>query len=130
MADKLVHQSLGYRERQIMDAVYQLGEASVQEVLDVIPDPPSYSAIRKMLNVLEQKGFLVHHQEGTKYVYRPTQSRSSASRSAAKHLLATFFGGCSTDAVNTILDVSSSKLTDEDFNRLREIIEKARKRGS
>lgn len=112
-----------------MDAVYRSGEASVGEVLAEMPNPPSYSAIRKMLNVLERKGFLQHRREGTKYIYRPTRSRHSASRSAVKHLLSTFFSGSTTEAVNTILDVSSRKLTDDDFDRLRKMIEKARQGG-
>ena len=122
-------QPLGHRERQIMDAVYRLGEGSVGDVLSELADPPSYSAIRKMLNVLEKKGLVKHRREGTKYIYRPTKSHQTASRSAAKHLLSTFFSGSVTDAVNTILDVSSKKLSDEDLDRLRETIEQARKQG-
>lgn len=124
-----VETALGHRERQIMDAVFRLGEASVGDVLNAIPNPPSYSAIRKMLNVLEEKGQVVHRQQGTKYVYRPTRSRHAASRSAVRHLLSTFFGGSTTEAVNTILDVSSNQLTDKDFARLRKMIEQARKEG-
>ena len=122
-------QPLGHRERQIMDAVYRLGEGSVNDVLSEISDPPSYSAIRKMLNVLEQKGVVKHRRDGTKYIYRPTKSRQTASRSATKHLLSTFFSGSVTDAVNTILDVSSQQLSNEDYDRLREAIEQARKQG-
>ena len=129
MAKNPSDQPLGHRERQIMDAVYRSGEASVGDVLAEMPNPPSYSAIRKMLNVLERKGFLQHRREGTKYIYRPTRSRHSASRSAVKHLLSTFFSGSTTEAVNTILDVSSRKLTDDDFDRLRKMIEKARQGG-
>jgi predicted transcriptional regulator len=122
-------QPLGHRERQIMDAVYRTGEASVGEVLAAMADPPSYSAIRKMLGVLERKGFLQHRRAGTKYIYRPTRSRQAASRSAVKHLLSTFFSGSTTEAVNAILDVSSSKLTEDDFQRLRKIIDEARQGG-
>ena len=122
-------QPLGHRERQIMDAVYRLGEASVGEVLAELPDPPGYSSVRKMLSLLEEKGQLRHRREGTKYIYRPRRSRESASRSAVKHLLATFFGGSASEAVNTILDVSSSRLGDDEFARLRQIIEDARKEG-
>ena len=71
---------LGRRERQIMDVVYRLGEASVGDVLKQLPDPPSYSSVRTMIRLLESKGFLKHRREGTKYVYRPTQSRETASR--------------------------------------------------
>jgi len=129
MAKKKSEQPLGHRERQIMDAVFRMDEASVGDVLKEIPDPPSYSAIRKMLNVLEQKGLLKHRREGTKYIYRPTKSRQSASRSAVQRLLSTFFSGSTAEAVNTILDVSSEKLTDDDFDHLRTIIEDARKGG-
>jgi BlaI family transcriptional regulator, penicillinase repressor len=122
-------QALGHRERQIVDAVYRIGEASVGDVIQAIPNPPSYSAIRKMLNVLEQKGVVQHRCEGIKYVYRPTKSHQSASRSAVKHLLSTFFAGSIAEAVNTILDVSSNQLTESDFDRLQCMIEEARRGG-
>jgi predicted transcriptional regulator len=120
---------LGARERQILDAVYRLGEASVAEVLADLPDPPSYSAVRTMIRVLEKKGLLRHRQVGTKYVYRPTRSLESASRSALAHVLQTFFGGSATDAVAAILDVSASKLTDGDLQRLEQLIDQARREG-
>lgn len=121
--------ALGHRERQIMDAVYRLGEASVTDVLEQIPDPPGYSSIRKMLSLLEHKGHLRHRRDGAKYIYRPTRSSEAASRSAVKHLLSTFFAGSATEAVNAILDVSASQLEDDDFARLRAIIEQARQEG-
>src|SRR3954469_15051278 len=120
---------LGARERQILDAIYQLGEASVADVLADLPDPPSYSAVRTMIRMLEKKGLLRHRQSGTKYVYRPTHSHESASRSALTHVLQTFFGGSATDAVAAILDVSASKLTPNDLERLEQLIEQARKEG-
>ncbi len=82
-----------------------------------------------MINVLEDKGLLEHKQSGTKYIYRPTKSPNSARRSAIKHLLSTFFSGSVTEAVHTMIDVQSSKLTDEDLCRLEAIIEQARKEG-
>lgn len=112
-----------------MDAIYQLGEASVGDVLGRLPDPPSYSAVRTMIRLLEQKGFLRHRREGNKYIYRPTQSRTSASRSALRHLLKTFFGGSAPDAVAAILDVSSERLSDDDLQRLERLIEQARQEG-
>jgi predicted transcriptional regulator len=124
-----ISQDLGRRERQIMDAVYQLGEASVGDVLARLPDPPSYSAVRTMIRLLEGKGLLRHRREGMKYVYRPTQSRDSASRSALRHLMQTFFGGSAPDAVAAILDVSSGEMTDDDIRRIEQLIEKARKEG-
>ena len=87
MRKKPADPPLGNRERQLMDAIYHLEEASVTDVLEQIPDPPSYSAVRKMLNVLEQKGLLTHRREGTKYLYRPTRSTRSAGRSAIRHRL-------------------------------------------
>lgn len=126
---KATSHDLGRRERQIMDAIFELGEASVGEVLAQLPDPPSYSAVRTMIRLLEGKGLLRHRREGLKYVYRPTQSRDSASRSALKHLLKTFFGGSAPDAVAAILDVSSDELTEEDIQRIEQLIDEARKEG-
>lgn len=120
-------QPLGHRERQIMDAIYRLGSASVSEVLASLSDPPSYSAVRKMINVLEDKGLVEHKQLGTKYIYRPTLSRHSASRNAVRHLLSTFFQGSVSEAVNTMIDIQSKKLSVEELNRLEAIIEQARK---
>lgn len=129
MARRTAAADLGRRERQIMDCVYQLGEASVGDVLARLPDPPSYSAVRTMVRLLESKGHLRHRREGTKYIYRPTRSRESASRSALGHLLNTFFGGSASDAVAAILDVSGDRLTDDDYDRLRQLIDQARAEG-
>jgi predicted transcriptional regulator len=120
---------LGARERQIMDAIYTLGEASVGDVLEKLTDPPSYSAVRTMIRLLETKGLLRHRQAGTKYVYRPVQSPEIAKRSALKHLVQTFFAGSATDAVAAILHHSVAKLTDNDIARLEQLIQEARDRG-
>src|SRR5947209_15477149 len=109
---------LGARERQIMDAIYELREASVAEVLAKLPDPPSYSAVRTMIRALEAKGLLRHRQVGNKYVYRARRSRASAARSAITHLMQTFFGGSAAGAVAAILDASASRLTDDDLGRI------------
>ncbi|MEW4569089.1 BlaI/MecI/CopY family transcriptional regulator [Tautonia sp. JC769] len=121
--------ALGARERQIMDAVYKLGEASVAQVLADLPDPPSYSAVRTMIRALEAKGLLQHRRDGTKYVYRARRSRESAARSAITHLMQTFFGGSAAGAVAAILDVSATRLTDEDLGRIEGIIDRARREG-
>jgi predicted transcriptional regulator len=118
---------LGARERQIMDAVHHLGEASVAEVREKLPEAPSYSAVRTMMRLLEQKGFLKHRQDGTKYVYRSTQTLEKARRSAWKHLLNTFFRGSTGDAVAAVLDLSADDLSAEEFDRLSRLIEKARR---
>src|SRR4051794_27556025 len=106
--------ALGARERQIMDAIYALGEASVADVLARLPDPPSYSAVRTMIRSLEAKGLLRHRQEATKYIYRPAHSREAAKRSALTHLLRTFFGGSAADAAAALLDPSVATLSDEE----------------
>jgi predicted transcriptional regulator len=129
MAKRKGPQELGRRERQIMDAVYQIGEASVADVRERLPDPPSYSAVRTMIRHLESKGYLRHRRLGMKYVYRPTQSHESASRTAVGHLLETFFGGSASDAVAALLDVSSGQLNDDDYRRMQQLIEEARKEG-
>ena len=126
---KKSERDLGRRERQIMDVVYRLGEASVGQVREALPDPPSYSAVRTMLRYLESKGFLRHRKVGTKYVYRPTRSRAAASRSAVRHLLRTFFEDSASDAVAAILDVRSGRLGDEELERIRRLIDEARREG-
>ncbi len=129
MAKRKGPQELGRRERQIMDAVYQLGEGSVADVLARLADPPSYSSVRTMIRLLERKGYLRHRREGTKYVYRPTEPHESASRSAVGHLLDTFFGGSASDAVAALLDVTSDRLSDADYRQMQQLIEAARKEG-
>jgi BlaI family penicillinase repressor len=129
MSSKHPNDGLGARERQIMDVIYQLGEASVADVQARLADPPSYSAVRTMIRLLEKKGLLRHRQVGTKYVYRPRSSRESASRSALRHVMQTFFGGSATDAVAAILDDSASRLTRSDLERIERLIEKARQEG-
>jgi BlaI family penicillinase repressor len=129
MARAKTPQNLPRRERQILEIIYQLGEASVSDVLARMPDPPSYSAVRTIMRLLEQKGCLRHRRELTKYVYRPTESHESASRSALMHLLKTFFGGSAPDAVAAILDATSDNLTDEDLRRLEQIVDKAKQDG-
>jgi predicted transcriptional regulator len=129
MAKEYSEQKLGARERQIMDVIYRLGEASVGDVRERLANPPSYSAVRTMIRHLEGKGLLKHRQDGARYVYRPVRSRASASRSALQHLLATFFGGSAPDAVAAILDVSAEKLDAHDLKRIEQMIEQARKEG-
>ncbi|HLK51320.1 MAG TPA: BlaI/MecI/CopY family transcriptional regulator [Bryobacteraceae bacterium] len=120
---------LSRRERQILDILYSQGRASAAEVLAALPDPPSYSAVRAMLRVLEEKGHVKHQAEGLKYVYVPVIAPDRARRSAMKHLLETFFQGAPEQAVATLLDVSSRRLTTEELDRLAVLIEKARKEG-
>ncbi len=120
---------LSRRERQIMDILYQRGKSSATEVREAMPDAPSYSAVRAMLRVLEDKGHVRHQAEGLKYVYLPTVTREKAKRSAVKHLLDTFFHDSPEQVVAALLDVSSTRMTREELNRMSEMIDRAKKEG-
>ncbi len=120
---------LARRERQIMNVIHQLGEATVADVQTRLDDPPSYSAVRTMIRHLESKGFLKHRHEGKRYVYKATQSRQAASRSALRKLLDVFFAGSASDAVAAILDVSGEKLPPDELARIEALVKQARKDG-
>src|SRR5215831_4638141 len=117
---------LSRRERQIMEILFRQGKASASEVREAMEDAPSYSAVRAMLRVLEEKGHVKHEAEGMKYVYVPTVGRDKAKKSAVKHLLDTFFGGSPEQIVAALLDVSATRLTAEELDRMSQMIEKAR----
>jgi predicted transcriptional regulator len=112
-----------------MDVIYAHGAATVQEVVDQIPDPPSYSAVRAMLRVLEEKGHVTHREEGPRYVYVPTVPRDEARRSALRQLVRTFFDGSAEQAAAALLDMSGPSLSKQELDRLSEAIEAARKEG-
>ena len=112
-----------------MDVIFELGEASVSDVHARIPDPPSYSAVRTMIRYLEAKRLLRHRREGTRYIYRPSEAKESVRRSALSHLIKTFFAGSAPDTVAAILDVTSNELSDDDLNRIEQLISEARKQG-
>jgi BlaI family penicillinase repressor len=118
---------LSRRERQIMEILYQHGKASASEVRGLMESAPGYSAVRAMLRVLEEKGHVKHQAEGLKYVYVPTVTREKAKRSAVKHVLDTFFNGSPEQIVAALLDVSSTRLTREELDRMSEMIEKAKR---
>ena len=120
---------LSRRERQIMDALYTLGEATVGEVMDQMPDPPSYSAVRATLRVLEEKGHARHKQDGPRYLYLPTVSRDKAQSTALKHLVGTFFGGSVEQAVMALLSLPETKMTDEQLERLADQVRQAEEEG-
>ena len=121
--------NLSRRERQIMDIVYVLGRVSVAQVLERIPNPPSYSAIRALLKVLEKKGHLKHKQEGPRYIYSPTLPREKARQNALKHIMQTFFDDSTADVVAALLNISEGNLSEIDYKRLSELIKKAQKEG-
>jgi predicted transcriptional regulator len=126
---KPLHDSLSRRERQIMEVVYRLGRATAAEVQESLPDPPSYSTIRALLRVLEDKGHLRHEQDGPRYVFLPTLPRDKARRSALRQLVHTFFEGSTAQAVAALLGEPGARLTEEDLDRLSRLIDQARKEG-
>jgi predicted transcriptional regulator len=117
------------RERQIMDILYRDGEATVADVMAQLPDPPSYSAVRATMNVLEEKGHVRHKQDGPRYVYLPAVPRERARRAAMKHLLQTFFDGSAERAVVALLQMSDSTLSTTDFERLAAEVRKTNLEG-
>lgn len=121
--------NLSRRERQIMDIIYELNEATAAQVLERLPNPPSYSAVRALLRVLEEKGHLSHKQDGPRYVFIPTLPRDEARENALKHLVNTFFDGSTEKVVAALLDISDDKLSEDDYQRLSRLIENARKEG-
>ena len=118
---------LSRRERQILDILYARGSATAAEVKDSLPDPPSYSAVRALLRILEEKGHARHETEGTRYVYLPSVPRESARTSALSRIVQTFFDGSAAQAAAALVD--SGSLSDDDLTRLSEMIERARKEG-
>ena len=121
--------NLSRRERQIMDIIYERSEATAAQVLERLPNPPGYSAVRALLRVLEEKGHLSHKQDGPRYVFVPTLPRDEARENALKHLVNTFFDGSTEKVVAALLDISDEKLSEDDYQRLSRLIENARKEG-
>lgn len=120
---------LSRRERQIMDALYHHGQATVAEVMEAIPDPPSYSAVRATLRILEDKGHVLHKQDGQRYVYVPKVSPEAARDNALHHLVRTFFDGSVEGAAAALLRLSDTRLDGESLARLAERVEQAAKEG-
>ncbi len=112
---------LGRRERQIVEALYRLGRATVNDVLAELPDPPSYSAVRAMLNKLEEKGYARHEQDGKRYVYLPAVSAEQARTTALRNLVDTFFQGSAVQAVLALIRFSDTAVSDDLLERLAEI---------
>jgi predicted transcriptional regulator len=120
---------LSRRERQIMDFLFQRGKASVGEVMDGIPDPPGYSAVRATLRTLEKKGRVMHEEDGRAYVYRPTLRRDAARKSALTHVLKTFFDNSAEQAVAALLELKGPRLSEAQLERVSQLIENAKKEG-
>lgn len=121
--------NLSRRERQIMDLLYERERASVQDVTDGIADPPSYSAVRAMLRTLEEKGRVTHVEDGRAYIYQPTIRKDAARQSALSHLLKTFFNGSTENAVAALLDLKGPRLSQDELDRVADLVEQAKKEG-
>jgi predicted transcriptional regulator len=123
------HRNLSRRERQIMDILYRKERATASEILEAMPDPPTYSAVRAKLRVLEEKGHIRHEEEALRYVYVPVVARDSARRSALRHMVTTFFGGSVEETVAALLDISTANLSHKDLDRISQMVEQAKKEG-
>src|SRR5580692_2181516 len=119
------HLTLSRRERQIMDILFQRGSSAASEIHEALPDPPSYSAVRAALSVLEKKDHVRHELQGLRYVWKPRVPRENARRTALRHLVKTFFDGSVEQTVAALLDEASVKLEQHDLDRLRDMIGKA-----
>ena len=124
------HAALTRRERQIMDILYRRGRATASEVLEELPGSLHYSTVRTQLRVLEEKGHVTHEQDGVRYVYMPALPRRAARKSALRHLVDTFFDGSAEQVVAAVLGGEGAKLSDEELDRIAELIDKAKKEGS
>jgi predicted transcriptional regulator len=120
---------LSRRERQIMDILYRLGSATAAEIKENLPDAPSYSAVRSLLRILEDKGHLRHQYDGPRYIFTPIVSRPAAQKSALRQIVRTFFDGSATQAVAALLDMSARDLSDEELQQLGKLVDQARREG-
>jgi predicted transcriptional regulator len=120
---------LSRRERQIMDFLYRVGKATAADVMEGLPDAPSYSAVRALLRILEQKGHIRHEEEGRAYVYMPLARRSDARQSALSHLLKTFFDNSAEQAVAALLAIKGEKMSDAELERMSRMIDAAKTEG-
>ena len=127
---RALHTVLTRRERQIMDILFRRGRATAAEVMEELPGEPSYSTVRTQLRVLEEKGHVRHEEDGVRFVYIPAVARHTARKSALRHLVETFFDGSSEKAVAALLGGEGSKLTDDQLDRIADLIAKARKGGT
>lgn len=120
-------QDLAKRERQILEIVYSLGRATAAEVLEHLTDAPGYSTVRKVLSILEDKGYVKHSEQNRRYVYLPTESKKEARLSALRHLMDSLFESSAESVVSTLLDISDTKMSDDDLRHLAKLIEQHRK---
>jgi predicted transcriptional regulator len=125
----MVKPPLTRREREIMDILYRRGRATAHEVLADLAEPPSYSAVRALLRLLEERGHVKHAEDGQRYVYSPAVARGDARKSALAHVVKTFFAGSVEQAVATLVESSRAKLSRDELDRLSDLIDRAKKEG-
>ena len=129
MTKRPVTEDLSRRERQVVEILHRRGESTVTEIMQALPDPPTYSAVRSVLRILTGKGLIAHREDGPRYVYLPTVARDNAKRSALRHMLRTFFDGSAEQAISALLDDASTHLSDRELDRLARMIDQARRTG-
>jgi BlaI family penicillinase repressor len=129
MPKEKLNEELPRRERQVMNILFRRGQATVAEVMDDLPDPPTYSAVRSILRILAGKGLITHREEGPRYVYLPAMNTDRARDEALRHVVRTFFEGSAEQAVTALLRISDAGLTDAELARLRERVRNARNSG-
>lgn len=123
---RMIGSGLSRREREVLDALHRLGNVTAAEVMDAMPDPPSYSAVRSVLRILEEKGHVRHEEDGKRYLYAPAVPQKAAARSALSQVMQTFFGGSLENAVRTFLEEKDAELSDDELDRLSVLIAKAK----
>ncbi len=124
---RMIGSGLSRREREILEILFRLGKATANDVQNALSEPPSHSAVRSILRVLEEKGHITHEEEGKRFLYLPTQAHDSAAHSALRNVVQTFFGGSLESAVKTFLSASDTRLSDAELTRMAEMITQARK---
>jgi predicted transcriptional regulator len=124
---RVTHMSLSRRERQIMDVLFRLGRATATQIKDALPGDPHLSTVRTQLRILERKGHVRHEEESLRYVYAPVLARGTARRSALRHLIETFFEGSTEQVVTALLGSAGTRLTDDELDRIADLVAKARK---
>ena len=126
---RMIGSGLSMREREIVDILHRVGKSSVAEVQELLPNPPSYSAVRSILRILEQKGHVRHYEDGKRFLYAPLESRLTAARTALQQVVRNFFGGSLEHAVSAFLTDSDADISQDELGRLADLIDKAREEG-
>ena len=127
MTQRPPSEDLSRRERQVMEILHRRGESTVAEIMQALPDPPTYSAVRSILRILGEKKLISHKEDGPRYVYFPVRSTDKAREDVLAHVVRTYFAGSTEQAVTALLRLSDADLSDAEISRLREKIRRARR---